>query len=703
MQIINCGRGVHAREAKGIGRLKSLPNGWYAFTNLDLATGIGRSREIDVIMVSEDRIFLIDLKDWHGKIESREGNWFHNGRDTGPSPVGKIHGNVKDVLRLLTNQLRSRPESKTSQIPKLIGVVVITGKADLAGIAATERNSVFAIEDFIGGLSTDKVRRQTFGNIPPQFLSDPLTSSEWKDRLSKFFNARVGHFKPGKRRYDRYVASSDEASFAHPTDIFREYEAEEEGTPQSLGTLRIWDFTKCADTRFQTEEGRAEIAGRERKIFYYLRDRNDQFESSILVPKAADPDLGVGFWEIYDRRRRLKRLSEFVATEAVHLSNHDRIELARQTIGKVAALHAAEAAHLDLGSHSVWLESPSTVRLSHLMAAKVSEVSSLGEARYQFLSSVTVPETLLGNDFGAKRRDVFLTGVVVHQILYGRAPDRHSDQDPPEWDPSVDGDRAFENLHSWFERALELDPAGRFDDAGTALEAFNAAIASRPTVKEVIEGLEGFRTEVCSQRQLFNAYPEIEVLHESDRAELWKSERDGVPVLVKMWKRDAWGDQTREGPRILDFLMHVRELKLSPPSGCAVIRDVMWLGDAIVLIQEWIEGDSLSKSLASGGDFWRDETTSLTFLESVRKVQAGLLSFLTMSRIEARRKNASAFPFRHSQSLASLRHLPSHAKVRSTTQRLGTSTKPFAASERLTISTLTLATTSFNAFANIGP
>ena len=45
------------------------------------------------------------------------------------------------------------------------------------------------------------------------------------------------------------------------------------------------------------------------------------------------------------------------------------------------------------------------------------------------------------------------------------------------------------------------------------------------------------------------------------------------------------------------------------------------------------------------------------------------------------------FDLRFSQSLASLRHRPSHAKVRSTTQRLGRISKPLAMSERLTIST----------------
>src|SRR5882672_8141485 len=63
-------------------------------------------------------------------------------------------------------------------------------------------------------------------------------------------------------------------------------------------------------------------------------------------------------------------------------------------------------------------------------------------------------------------------------------------------------------------------------------------------------------------------------------------------------------------------------------------------------------------------------------LESVRRLQAGLHSFLSMRRIEARRKNASAFRLRFSQSLASLRQRLSHAMVRSTIQRLGKTTNP---------------------------
>mgnify|MGYP006870681036 FL=1 len=45
--------------------------------------------------------------------------------------------------------------------------------------------------------------------------------------------------------------------------------------------------------------------------------------------------------------------------------------------------------------------------------------------------------------------------------------------------------------------------------------------------------------------------------------------------------------------------------------------------------------------------------------------------------------HAVALSIDFSQSLASLRHVLIHAKVRSTTQRLGKTSKPFALSDRL--------------------
>lgn len=82
MLITSCGRGVHQRELKGVDYLStSLPDAWYGFSNLDLVLDLGRAREVDLVIVADHRIFLVDLKDWYGEIESRDGRWFLNGVD----------------------------------------------------------------------------------------------------------------------------------------------------------------------------------------------------------------------------------------------------------------------------------------------------------------------------------------------------------------------------------------------------------------------------------------------------------------------------------------------------------------------------------------------------------------------------------------------------------------------------------------------
>src|SRR5437588_10012330 len=66
------------------------------------------------------------------------------------------------------------------------------------------------------------------------------------------------------------------------------------------------------------------------------------------------------------------------------------------------------------------------------------------------------------------------------------------------------------------------------------------------------------------------------------------------------------------------------------------------------------------------------------YLESVRKVHAGLPSLLSISRMDAKRRKASPDWLRFSQSFASRRQRFSQANVRSTIQRLGSTTKALA-------------------------
>lgn len=226
MLITSCGRGVHQRELKGVDYLStSLPDAWYGFSNLDLVLDLGRAREVDLVIVADHRIFLVDLKDWYGEIESRDGRWFLNGVDKDPSPVTKVTGIARDLGPILSNALRKFPDTKALIAPRIEGLVVLTGNADIRKVADVEKAKVLTDREFVRKVAGPQAQRAAFGNVAEQFLKQPLTERVWRSRLRQFFNAGPSSpFKHGRRRFQQFVAD-DASAFVHPLDIYREYAA----------------------------------------------------------------------------------------------------------------------------------------------------------------------------------------------------------------------------------------------------------------------------------------------------------------------------------------------------------------------------------------------------------------------------------------------------------------------------------------------
>jgi tRNA A-37 threonylcarbamoyl transferase component Bud32 len=625
MEIRNQGRGLHAREIPGLAKLRGLPHEWYAFTNLELSIGPGQYREIDIVMVIEDRVLLVDLKDWNGRITSGDGRWYLGDRDMGISPVEKIRGNARKVAEIFKTHLRNSKERHSSTQPKLLpplfqGIVVQSGKAPLDEIAGNETNGAFMLDEFVSFVRDANLRSKRL-NVP-QFIDKeiPLTGNDslWRTVFERFFNAAGGQFKPGKRRYGSYRAVSDQPTFKHSSDAYAEFEVEDENAANAKGLLRRWDFSKL-EGRFQTETGRNEIAGRERKVIAYLNDRNPNIGTMVLQPKVDDVERSVGYWEIFETRRRLKRLPDFIASEALHLSKTNRIELVRQFLARVKAIHEQSAAHLDLGPHSVWLEAPSVVRISHLLAARFPDVESLGEHRYKFLSAARTPEDVAGQTSDPRSKDCFLAGIVAHQLLFNVTPATENADHPPAWDSSVDESNTFPALHGWFGKSLSWNSGERFVDAGVMLDAFNLACTEPPTSGEVLARLESFRSWK-TQRQVFSDLPCEREISVDDNREIWLSKHDGRPVLVKMWKRAAWGDQQTELPRLLDFLDKAETLRLSPPPGCVPIRKVCWMPDAIVLLRDWIDVSTLAEVIEAKTGALASETGSVRLLKQLSEL-----------------------------------------------------------------------------------
>ncbi|KQT41196.1 MULTISPECIES: AAA domain-containing protein [unclassified Methylophilus] len=616
MKIYNKGRGVHNREIVGIGKLQTeLPSDWMAFTNLELALPYG-GREIDIILVIEDRIIAVDIKDWRGRIESVGGSWSNGGvLISGSSPVEKILQNARELQIMLDKYLRSGGNSKSTPVPKVEGFVVLTATQDRSGIAPTEVNKVFSIDPFIKMLKSTQARINQIGGVAPAFYSPGLITREWKERLLSFFNVNSGNFKEATIKYGSYQAESHSPSFKHPKDIYREFDVIDKNAGGALGLLRKWSFEN-ADPRFQNEDARNEIAGRERKVISWLNDRNPDCESSILQPRVDDLEKSIHYWEVFDRRRKLNRLADISKTKLDEITPGVRIELIRQILSHVKVFHDLAVPHLDIGLHSIWVEAPSMARISHLLAAKLPETKTLGKYRYQFLSSVTLPDDLYELDVCGMLKDVFLLGAVAHYLLFGLLPKSKNHDDPPEWDASVDVEGVFLDWHPWFSRALDWEPINRFTSAGIMLDELNAILQSKPNSKQIFEGLEHFRT-LSSQLKVFQKYPLTKELRDDNSVAMWISQTENKAFLVKVWKREGWGDQSKEAPKILVFLQQCESLILDHQIGCSPIREVIWTGDAIILVQDYIDASNLEESLISDESFWHSQSNAFDFLEGL--------------------------------------------------------------------------------------
>ena len=336
-------------------------------------------------------------------------------------------------------------------------------------------------------------RDRVFGPAFHFFQKTPLNKGKWLQISKTFFNDSNGLVKPGKRLYGNFTASNDQWTFQHPEQVYSEFDVSDKNSMSSLGTLRLWDFSNVVDARFQTEDGRKEIAGREKEVFAYLKNKSFEAETAVLGPQASDPELGVNSWEVYDRRKNLLRFKDFTNIYLKGLTESERIELSKQILSQLKALHLVEVCLQDIGSHSVWLKKPSSVRFSHLMTAKITDIQSLGNKRYQFLSTQNVPENAYNiSSNNPKARDIYLVALLIHKMIFGVAPESPFPEAPAEWDKEVDQEKKFGRLYPWFKQSLALYPVDRFESAEDALHSFNVLTEERPTRKEVIEGLERY-------------------------------------------------------------------------------------------------------------------------------------------------------------------------------------------------------------------
>jgi len=617
--------GVHEREITGIEKLKNnLPKDWYAFANLELVLRNHICRQIDIAIVLDDRIMLVDIKDWHGKISSDGLSWFCNGKEIEKSPVAKIIENSKLVASVLKEHLyrHKRPSESFVSYPLIDGCVVLTGKCSFDLENDNHLDKVFYIDDFCKIIQNKVLRKQRFQE--PAWIDrlNPLTKNDstWRQKLHSFFVGGKNDFRPQQKKYGGYLATS-EIIYKHYDGLYSEYECEELSIEKSAGLLRIWDFTK-APAKFAAYDYRKDIAGREQNVISHLLDCNPNLETKVLRPRSFDDQFPINYWEVFEKRKSLKRLVELKNSDINEWTKNEKYNVILSFLSVLADLHQVNMAHLDIGEHSLWIELPANVRFSHFFCAHYNENRSLAEDRYDFLGNkFRFPEDIfeLASDYF--RRDVYLAGLIAHIVLFGSSPpsDRNS---PPEWKVEIDLNNNFQELHNWLEKSLQYDPAHRFKNALEMLGDFNDNTRNNNTSDSIHSRLEHFQ----KWKSLFDLTIDFKfnesIKNDNDKI-IYISEYDKMKVIVKAWKVHGENNLLLQLTAAVDLLDRAELLYIQEIQGANKVIDFGYADGYLVVISEYVDGIILS-------DFLKTESVNLStllpfyreLLETIEKIHS---------------------------------------------------------------------------------
>jgi len=578
--------GIHASEKAALERMRQTFNGsefsqkWQGYAGFMMIDTVYRDREIDLVLLTHDRLIIVELKKWRGRIEPMQDHWLRDGDDMGRSPV-KV---LADKWKILSSKIQARvnPPAKHVMIDYR---VVMCGNADYSAIPDDERRFVLSLDQFL--------RIAKPGGYVQEFTDKGgIKANQHIQAFTAFFRGR--DFKASGFSFNNFQIDG-EATFQHPDGLYKEYKSVKRDDRRHEALLRRWDFSALTGIADTVDE-RARIALREHKVLGYIHEQNELLDSVVLQPLShpTRDDIDADFCELYRLPSRQQRLNEFVQRHGQDLSVSDRLALVKVLLSHFADLHDTGVAHRDVSDHSLWLERPSKVSISGFLTAYFPEAGTVGALRENLRAGkALLPEDSeigTGEASDSYRRDVYLLGVAAHHLVFLRLPRQEGGLFV--WEAPSDRDCDPE-LGAWFSKALEWAPADRFAKARAMLDALNAIPLGRPSVQGMdMRVFEAYRSDVMP----VVAYPIQEHLKQG-HCHLYKSVVGGTSVSVKVWYgRQPDPKRPEDTHQLQVFLDKARLVKTQPCASLAQVVDFGISNAGTFLVQRWVDGQSLMEA-----------------------------------------------------------------------------------------------------------
>ena len=570
--------GVLPVEQAAFKRLeKELPAHWVAFAAFQLVVQGSAPLDIDLLILTDNRIIVTELKNWRGEVISHAGQWIHNGRPQ-RSPVDVTTEKHRKLFTALKQAL-PRPA-----VPYVEPLVVMCHENCQLTLSQAEKQYVMTLPELCRLSDGDRYRSRypdtPNGGTRPS--ANPLNELQ---RYQLFFSPMSKHIRAIRFSLHGYLQDTELPEYQHPAKLFAEHNATHRDQPMLKGMLRKWDFSKLEGGN-TTAMQRANIALRELRVNEYVRTHSEDLHRALLEPigSATAEDVTTNFAELYRLPRKVERFASFVNRRLPTLPLTERIAIAKSVLVRFAEMHKLGIAHRDIGTHSLWLEEPARIAVSCFGAAYFPERETVGPLRVGVeAGQARLPEDDQGDAKGTPfHRDVYLLGRIVYHLITGISLKAGSDITEALGRVGTNG----ELLSAWLGTALALSPTERFHDAGKALDALNRVTGAGRPSSITLADFDPFRTSASAAE-----FPVVEPISMKDGKWVYRSERSGQPCVVKVWTALRYDDKRpTQNARLLHFLETARSMQNAPSGDYARVIESGVGPMGLILVVSWVEG-----------------------------------------------------------------------------------------------------------------
>ena len=569
--------GIMPREIKGVDALsKAFPSNWLLYVSLNCFPRNQSPMEIDAVVVMDDLILLLEIKDWNGKLTYKGDRWFVNGASRKRSAAILVDEKAKKLKSVIQGQ------SSLAGAFYVDSRVVFTGTSNAVHLDPQEQRRCLTLTDAcaIGDpakrhlyVQRGKVSLTKACNLEPEF--------------DKIFN-NTQFFQRLESDWAGYTVTEKDI-FVHPRRVWCDHLAERSDEKRLKAMVRTWSFNNLP-VGLNSSEMRKVVAMRETNAFAYLQDVGSELiiRQRVLQEVATpDDEISTGHFEVRQIAPGSYPLDQYIVRNSDALSVLDRITIVMGLLSIVAELHRVNVTHRDLGPRSIWLRGHSDLALTGFMSCQLPDKMTMMDWLQDLRGYAGfLPEDASGSPSTGRQRDVYSCAYLSALVLTGEVPKASDIEATIAALPSE-----LKNLDDWVRRGLSADPSLRFASAAELMDAFAVVVEAGPT--------DGFDPTLLDRFETIDIpyarWPLSSVISSTGQKQVYAHVKGAETVMVKVWMSWLRGRSTQSDCVLLKLLLSVDQLIDAPLKGLPrfIARGLSPLG--VFVVYERSEGTPLAE------------------------------------------------------------------------------------------------------------